>query len=403
MSIKNQKLISLLGEAARMLESAENRHRLSLWKRQPTWEIVIPMKWIYMPLSFKELGDSVPIVASGIQLPPACRLAGRTVTDFYENPEAFLEIVLNREIYRLKNLNDDVPFRSTIPLHISVSWECAILGMKHVVPPDLEPWIETDPLIKDWNDLSIFDSLNFRTSGDMPRIVKFYEYAVELVDGTPFTIGFPEFLQGPLTLLFHLRGFSEVLLDTIDNPDFLHAMLKKVTDFRIWWEKERAKYLNIPLQKALIRDDEISPPNMSARAYEQFAYPYEKQICDTHGGTISYWHSCGDNTTVFPILKNIGRIDTLHLSEWTNMEEALKIFYGTDTSFEIMVEQIREVQDKDGEYGAVRTKEIAAFCNKYNISSWYIDLGSIRGTRSIEAEIAKVNSWIKSARSALRK
>jgi uroporphyrinogen decarboxylase len=103
---------------------------------------------------------------------------------------------------------------------------------------------------------------------------------------------------------WQLRGFENFLMDLIVNPDFAHALLRRVLDIR---KAMLGRYLELVgkyLDLVYICDDVAmqSGPYMSPRTYRQLIKPYHTELfhCvrERTAARISY-HCCGD---VVPLL-----------------------------------------------------------------------------------------------------
>jgi len=75
--------------------------------------------------------------------------------------------------------------------------------------------------------------------------------------------------------------------------------------------------------------------------YKELVLPYEKELCEFHGG-ISYWHSCGDITLLLELIREIPEIELLHVGPWTSLEAAARIF--KNTPLEKCLHPVRDVQ-----------------------------------------------------------
>jgi uroporphyrinogen decarboxylase len=115
---------------------------------------------------------------------------------------------------------------------------------------------------------------------------------------------------------WNLRGLERMMLDMVDNPDFVHALMRKLTDLsKACLEKHLAavgKYAYI-----IRMGDDLASQNsllVSPRMYRKFIKPYQKELFDfIHARTEAkiWFHSCGSIVKLIPDLIEIG-VDLLN-------------------------------------------------------------------------------------------
>ena len=59
----------------------------------------------------------------------------------------------------------------------------------------------------------------------MPKIHEFYSVMSEYAAGRLIVL-FPEWVRGLFCLAVHLRGFENLLLDIITEPEYVHKLLR---------------------------------------------------------------------------------------------------------------------------------------------------------------------------------
>jgi len=89
--------------------------------------------------------------------------------------------------------------------------------------------------------------------------------------------------MGPLGVGCALRGMQNLLLDILLKPEFVHKLMRFITDARKKWVKERAKFLGQKVGRADLDDDEVNSPSLSPQQYEEFILPHEQELCQFHG------------------------------------------------------------------------------------------------------------------------
>lgn len=143
------------------------------------------------------------------------------------------------------------------------------------------------------------------------------EKAVDLIQDRPVFAG----VIGPFSLAGRLMDVTEAMIYCYDEPDMVHTVLEKVTDFLI-------KYINA--YKAVGANGvfmaEPLAGLLSPSLEEEFSTPYVKKIVEatqTEDFLIGY-HNCGNSTIqqIDSILTNGCRV--LHFGNAIDMEEMTK-------------------------------------------------------------------------------
>lgn len=143
------------------------------------------------------------------------------------------------------------------------------------------------------------------------------EKAVELIQDRPVFAG----VIGPFSLAGRLMDVTEAMIYCYDEPDMVHTVLEKVTDFLI-------KYINA--YKAVGANGvfmaEPLAGLLSPSLEEEFSTPYVRKIVEatqTDDFLVGY-HNCGNSTIqqIDSILTNGCRV--LHFGNAINMEEMVK-------------------------------------------------------------------------------
>ena len=97
---------------------------------------------------------------------------------------------------------------------------------------------------------------------------------------------------GPYSLAARLLDVSEIMMDCYDDPDMVHTVLNKATDFLIAY----ASALKAAGADGIIMAEPVSgllSPSLEA----EFSSPYVKRIVDAvqDDGFVVIYHNCGDN------------------------------------------------------------------------------------------------------------
>jgi len=98
---------------------------------------------------------------------------------------------------------------------------------------------------------------------------------------------------GPFSLAARLLDVSEIMMDCYDDPDTVHLVLSKATDFLV----EYAKAYKEAGANGIVMAEPVSGL-LSPALEEEFSSPYVKKIIDAvqSDDFAVIYHNCGDNT-----------------------------------------------------------------------------------------------------------
>ncbi len=113
--------------------------------------------------------------------------------------------------------------------------------------------------------------------------------AVKEITDRPVLAG----MIGPFSLAARLLDVSEIMIDCYDDPDMVHLVLEKVTDFLI----EYAKAYKEAGANGIVMAEPVSGL-LSPALESEFSAPYVKKIVDAvqDDEFILVYHNCGGNT-----------------------------------------------------------------------------------------------------------
>lgn len=261
---------------------------------------------------------------------------GFRTLDYYKDMELCLKVQLQWKLWNFHVLQDDTPFDMEVGIDYATAYEPSLYGLDYYMEEGLEPTYGR-PVIQEIEDLDKLPIPDFYTSGLMPTVHKQYEELKKLVDDR-FHVFFPGFSRGPWSIATILRGFNELFLDMVEEPEFVHKLMQYCVDTRISWEKQRCEFLGIDPRDRDYRwkyiiyrdnynsdsfEDEVNGNMFSAAMFEEFIVPYEKQMADFYGG-IGYYHSCGNLTSFLDGLREVDIFGLQHVSSWTDYEKAIE-------------------------------------------------------------------------------
>ena len=139
---------------------------------------------------------------------------------------------------------------------------------------------------------------------------------------------------------WYLRGMTEFFLDLVDNKDFAHALLSKITEIRKQnaknFLKEVGEYLNV----FQLADDLAmqNGPYMSPDLYREMIKPYQvelfRYVKELTPAKI-YYHSCGSVTRLLDDLIDLGVeiLNPVQVSADGMQTDQLKQRFGNKLSF----------------------------------------------------------------------
>jgi len=119
--------------------------------------------------------------------------------------------------------------------------------------------------------------VNPLTDGLMPLALRQYRQQRQRILDAGYTMPVVA-ARGPLCLAAFLRGVSEFLMDTVENPAAAHKLLELTTRTVIDWLSAQAEAVGGTVEGILVLDDIVG--FLSGPAYREFAHPYLKRICE---------------------------------------------------------------------------------------------------------------------------
>jgi len=121
-------------------------------------------------------------------------------------------------------------------------------------------------------------------------------------DGYSIIYGFADIWQRPCLV----RGMENALIDMVENPDWMHFLSRKFTDFYKEDYYKAYKAANGRIDIFLVISDLGSQNGLliSPDMFDEFVYPYLKELTDhIHNlGAYVMFHSCGN---IFPCIEKL--------------------------------------------------------------------------------------------------
>lgn len=227
-------------------------------------------------LTFEGAQQYIPITAQINS--HTMRLTGKEEREFFSNPETFIHNhLLISEYYGL-----DAPSMFYDIYNI----EAEALGQELIWMPGRFPEInESNPLVADPADLTRLKAPDFLKDGRMPFIIDVHKRLFDLEVNPSFRF------CAPFTLASKIRGLSNLLMDIIDNPAFVHRLFEFLTfEILIPWVETIRKECGSDIV-VLGADAMSSLPIVNLQIIEEFSLAYilkmQREIKNL--GVIGWW------------------------------------------------------------------------------------------------------------------
>ena len=169
-------------------------------------------------------------------------------------------------------------------MDLSVEAEC--FGCAVTVTDDEVPTIE-EPILHDEDEAAAL-TVPAIGSGRTQIYIDAIKKAKELITDRPVLAG----MIGPYSLAARLFDVSEIMMNCYDDPDTVHAVLEKCTQFLSAYAKA---YRDVGADGIVMAEPVAGL--LSPSLEEEFSAPYVKQIVDAvqDDSFIVIYHNCGDN------------------------------------------------------------------------------------------------------------
>jgi uroporphyrinogen-III decarboxylase len=255
---------------------------------------------------------------------------GYDANDYYADPYFYTEQFLKQKLYRWDNFPDDqMPLTMDIPAWLGWYSEYTYAGMYVKFDSKGVPLIQNDHPLSQTPDIKLLKAVDFKTSGWMPRALKWYDDLCKISNGRLNIIFDMVWWRGGLDLAIQLRGYENFIMDTMERPQFIHDLMKWLTEQRCRWHQGFHDYFgkDIPgkagLGATFVGDDWINVPFITPEMFRDFVLPYLLEIEKFHGA-INSLHSCGNQTPVQQYLLEIKSLPTFEIGAWSDFDQSLK-------------------------------------------------------------------------------
>ena len=312
--------------------------------------------------------------------------------DYYSTAEANLHEQLRYGIWDMENIPGGRYFEKTVFCSVAGAFEPSLFGAKIHFLPKQAPWFdEKNSLLKDPADLLRLKPFDFETSGLMPLVREMYEHHAKLAEPFGIKPEFPVIGRSPFSVALMLRGFEDLLMDMMDEPEFFHDLMSFIVQYQKDYVLARKNYLGEDtLPGLLLFNDEISSTVLSDAMYREFIFPYEKELAEFFGG-VQYWHSCGQSTAFYESVAQLPGLKLMHVGPWSDVAKAAEVFGKKDISIEICRNDVRDMYEKTPEQMEADLRNIKNICDgkvKYQVR-----LDGIAVLQTVDQMLEKVSEW----------
>jgi uroporphyrinogen-III decarboxylase len=391
LKIKNE-IKELFHRKSELIDSRENKRRMDMWGPDICPDEYSPVFLKPVPQSGRE-DKRVPITADWDRMQKS-RLLKFDISEYYREPLAYLKGTLEIDIHRFNNFHDDTPLTKTIPIFLGSAFETSLFGVPVIYSTEREPIFSSEgAVLKKRNDLSSLKSINFKESGIMPLAHRFYSEISEMAPEY-YSVIFPKWSRSPFGVACGLRGMENLLIDMIEDHEFVHNLMRFITDQRKKYSTDRRSFLKKIEIESTIYNDEASVPIISPGMYEEFCLPYESELSEFYNG-IRFWHSCGSKTALIPLLKKFSKpIGFMDLNwETDDLYKAVKELKGC-IPFHVRSSR-REVMEKNETILINHLSSIFSICRNEN---YMLRVTGFQPDYPKVEDIDRVNKYIHTAK-----
>jgi uroporphyrinogen-III decarboxylase len=372
-----------------VVESPENR------ARGEKWEPASPAAYYYWQRVPKPTAGAIPLVVLSMNA-FYHHAFGLDLKGFYTDPRTYLRGYLTACLHKFRWFQDDTFFLPEVPIWLGPSFEPSLFGKQVLYTEDSDPWIGQEPVLNAKSDLDRLEPPDFRQDGLMPVVHRMYEEIGDLV-GARLKVRFTDWLRGPFVLAFHLRGAANILMDMVDDPAFVHKLMRFITDARKGWCGERAAFLGENIGQGDLYNDEVNVPFLSPAFYREYVLPYEIELSQFHG-QIGYWHSCGDTGPLAATIRTIPHLKMTNISGWTDFDLAATAYAKTGIPLEANIHPLRDLQQATETEMRSKVTCIARRRRDHGIKAMFIRVDSLELLHGVAYDIGMAQRWLQIAR-----
>lgn len=296
--------------------SAENARRNAFYKN------VGPSSGYWYGIS---VDDRIKPIVVELEREMYAKVLGFSMVEYYTDPYCFYLNNLLIMLFKFERFHDCTPISKEFTYFPGGGFEKSIYGFKPI-HSEHDSWVSRELMFKR-NERPPIDDLvlmDFFSSGCMPEYHEFYEKICDIAS-EDFTVSFPQWIRSPWALAWELRGIENLLIDYIDDPEWVVDLVNYITDCRISWCHQWEKFSGKIMHTCMIGNDEVTSPMVSPEMYKSMIKPSEVRLSNEFRG-VNYWHSCGNTTPFMMDINTIPNLDMVHVSPWSDLVLADSIY-----------------------------------------------------------------------------
>ncbi|MEI8079724.1 MAG: uroporphyrinogen decarboxylase family protein [bacterium] len=377
-------LEQLLQQYLAICDSASNRRNAAYWaKANDSWLIE---RWRGISARKTDAPFTIALDMAGY-----AKVLGIDCKAYYTNVTAHLHEQLRYQIWEFEQLKSNRFFEKTAFVSFGACYSASLFGAEIVFPDGQAPWVNLhDPLIKEYRDLNRLNTIELDRHGLGPRAHEFYLQMRERLQGTGIKVNYPSVIRGPFSVATQLRETTRLLMDMLDEPSFVHDLMRRITDGLKRHAQLRAAFTGEPVAPGKLFNDEIATPMISRWLYEEFILPYELELAAFHG-RIHYWHSCGITQDFYESVRTLPGLEMMHIGPWSDLAKAAEVFSSTNMALDICLSATGDVYDRTAEEMRQKLQGIKDTCDgrvKYAVRA-----DGFQIVRTVEEDLAKIRLW----------
>jgi len=219
---------------------------------------------------------------------------GINIFDYFSNDELWLKA-------NLKAINDfpDVIFLPGFWSELGMCTEPSAFGARCTFPANEFPYAHK--VIHSADDIESLDVPNPRTDGLLPFMLNRLKLAQPKIEAAGHKIRFAV-SRGPLNIASYLMGSTELLTTMMMEPEKVHLLLRKITDFLKDWLGLQIE--TIPTIDGILMLDDIIG-FMGETEFCEFGLPYFKELYSANVA-VKFLHNDAPCKVSAPYLPEMG-------------------------------------------------------------------------------------------------
>ncbi len=241
-------------------------------------------QWEQLKCIIKGVNSNIPVTGFIIDCPWLPQWYGISILDYFSNDEMWLKANL-----KAAETFPDVIFLPGFWSEYGMCTEPSAFGSKCVFFKNEFPF--ADKVIHTSEDIQNLNVPNPETDGLLPFMLNRLVQLRPAIENAGHKIRF-SVSRGPLNIASFLMGTTEFLTTMMMEPETIHILLRKITDFLKNWHDLQHKAID-SIDGIMMLDDIVG--FLGEDEFKEFAYHYLKELYDTND-TIKLFHNDADCT-----------------------------------------------------------------------------------------------------------